>query len=78
MRAAASTSWTGRFARRSVDAAIASSRSAHRVIAAMRIARRPVGWWPVARVFAPRASAIAAVPKAVSIIAITSARTVPE
>jgi hypothetical protein len=44
----------------------------------MRIARRPVGWWPVARVFAPRASAIAAVPKAVSIIAITSARTVPE
>ena len=41
-RAVAPTSWTGRFARKSVDAAIASLRSAPRVIAATPIARRRV------------------------------------
>src|SRR5260221_12005365 len=39
-RAAAPTSWPRRFARKSVDAVIDSSRSASRVIAAGRIARR--------------------------------------
>ena len=76
-RAAAPTSWTRRFARKSVDAAIDSSRSAARVIAAMRIARRRVAWPRAAHRSAPHANAIGAARKAASIIAITSARTAP-
>jgi hypothetical protein len=75
-RAAASTSWTGRFARKSVGAAIASSPFVRRAIAAMPIARRrvvrPRGETRCAR----RVRVIGGAPKGVSIIAITSARTV--
>jgi hypothetical protein len=46
------------------------------VIAVTRIARGPVAWPHVARQSAPRANGINGVPKGVSIIAITSARTV--
>jgi len=66
-----------RFARKSVDAAIVSSPSASRVIAATRIARRRVGRPRAARRSAPRANAIVAVLKAASIIAITSAPIAP-
>jgi hypothetical protein len=76
-RAAASTSWTGRFARESVDAAIASSRSARRVIAATPIARPRAAQARAVTRSARPANVIAAVPKAVSITDITSARTVP-
>ena len=76
-RAAAPTSWTCRFARKSVAAATASLRSAPRVIAAMRIARRRVARWPAVRPSVPRANAIGAVPRDASIIAITSVRTAP-
>ena len=48
-RAAAPTSWTRRFARKPAGAATASSRSARRVIAATRIARRRVARPPAAR-----------------------------
>jgi hypothetical protein len=76
-RAAASTSWVRRFARRSVDAAIASSPSVRRAIAAMRIARR--------RVASPRAEirsarhvhVIGEVPKGASIIVTISGLTAP-
>jgi hypothetical protein len=74
-RAAASTPWTGRFARKSVDAAIASSRSAHHVIAATPIARPRAAKVHAVTPSARHASVIGAVPKAALIIAITSART---
>jgi len=76
-RAAAPTSWTRRFARKPADAAIDSSRSAGRVIAATHIAQRRVARRLVAPRSARRASAIGAVSKAASIIAITSERTAP-
>ena len=76
-RAAAPTSWTRRFARKFVDAAIDFLRSAPRVIAATRIARPCVAQQPVARPSGPRASAIGGAQKAASIIAITSAPTAP-
>jgi hypothetical protein len=76
-RAAAPTSWTRRFARKSVAVAMVCSRSAFRAIAAMRIARRPVGRTRVGHPSGPRANAIVRVLKAVSIIAITSAPTAP-
>jgi hypothetical protein len=76
-RAAAPTSWTRRFARKSVAAAIVSSRSAPRVIAATRIARRRVARRLGPPQSAPRASVIGAVPKGASIIVITSEPTVP-
>jgi hypothetical protein len=62
-----------RFARKSVDAAIDCSRSAAPVIAATPIARRRVARPPAAHRSAPPANVTAAVPKAASIIAITSA-----
>jgi hypothetical protein len=76
-RAAASTSWTHRFARKPVDAAIASLPSVRHAIAAMRIARRRVARphaetrsaWPV--------RVIGEVPKDGSIIVITNGRTAP-
>ena len=77
MRAAAPTSWTRRFARKSADAAIASLRSAPRVIAATPIARRRVAQPRAAPRSAPRANVIGAVPKGASIIATISARTAP-
>jgi hypothetical protein len=76
-RATAPLSWMRRFARKSVVAATASLRSASRVIAATRIARRRVGRTRVGHQSGPRANAIVRVLKAVSIIAITSARTAP-
>jgi len=76
-RAAASTSWTGRFARKSVAAATACLRSASRVIVAMHIARRHAEWRHETHRSARRANAIDVVPKGASIIAITSARTAP-
>jgi hypothetical protein len=76
-RAAASTSWTGRFARKSVAAATACLRSASRVIVAMRIARRRAEWRHETHRSARRANATAAAQKGASITAITSARTAP-
>ena len=58
-RAAASTSWTRRFARRRAGTATGSSRSAAPVIAVTRIARRRVVRWHVARRSVPRVSDIA-------------------
>jgi hypothetical protein len=76
-RAAAPTSWTRRFARKVVDAAIVSSRSAGRVIAARRIAHRPAAPRRVTRQSPPRGAAIVAVAKAASIIAITNGPIAP-
>jgi hypothetical protein len=76
-RAAAPTSWTRRFARRSVAAAIASLRSACRVIAGTRTARARVVRRRVRHQCARPGNAISAVPKAVSIIATISGRTAP-
>jgi hypothetical protein len=76
-RAAASTSWTGRFARKSVAAATACLRSASRVIVAMRIARRRAEWRHETHRSAPRDSVTAAAPKGVSITVITNGRTAP-
>jgi len=75
--AAASTSWTRRFASKPADAAIGSSRSVPHVIEAMRIARRRVERRRVAIPPVPRASGIAAAPKGVWIIAITSGPIAP-
>jgi len=74
-RAAAPTPWTRRFARKSAVAATGSSRFASRVIAGRPIARRRVAWPPDETACALHASAIDAVRKGGSIIAITSART---
>jgi hypothetical protein len=76
-RAADSPSWTRRFARKSVDAAIASSRSAPRAIAATPIARRRVARPRGAIPFGPLVRAIGAVLRAASIIVIISARIAP-
>jgi hypothetical protein len=76
-RTAAPTSWTRRFAKRSADAAIGCLRSAPRVIAATRIARPRVAQRLAARRSTRPATAIGAVPKGASIIAITSARIAP-
>jgi hypothetical protein len=74
-RAAASTSWTRRFAKRPADVAIVFSPSASRVIAVTRIARRRAAPQGVESRSARHASVIAVAPKGASIIAIISART---
>jgi hypothetical protein len=76
-RAAAPTSWTRRFARKSVNAAIAFSRSASRVIAAMRIAHRRVAWRHGAIQSALHVNATAPAPKGASIIATISGPIAP-
>jgi hypothetical protein len=71
---AAPTSWIRCFARRHVGGATASSRSAPRVIAAMRIAHPRVAPPTAADRCAPLAAGIGTVRKAASIIAIINAR----
>jgi hypothetical protein len=66
-----------RFVRESADAAIVSSRSALRAIAATRIAPPRVGRRRGAHRSGPHANAIDAAWKGASIIVITSARTAP-
>jgi len=76
-RAAASTSWTRRFAREHAGVATGSSRSAARVIAVTRIARRRVVRRRVARRSVPRGSDIAGARKGASITAIISVPIAP-
>jgi hypothetical protein len=70
-------SWTPRFARKSAGAGTAYLRSAPRVIAAMRIVRRPVARRRGTRRSAPPVAAIGRARKDGSIIAIINARIGP-
>ena len=76
-RAAAPTLWTRRFARKSADAATASSRSARHVIAVTPIARWRAAPRLAARRSGLRVDAIGGAQRAASIIATISARTAP-